>query len=98
MPAYYIAEHIITDPSKFEDYQVKVAPMIANHGGRYLTKGGSHKFPEAPHWRPERVVVIEFPDMNSLNAWYSSADYQPLKTLRRESTSEMDMIITLDGL
>lgn len=98
MPAYYIAEHIITDPSKFEDYRVKVAPMIANHGGRYLTKGGSHKFPEAPHWRPERVVVIEFPDMNSLNAWYSSADYQPLKTLRRESTSEMDMIITLDGL
>ena len=98
MPAYYIAEHIITDPSKFEDYRVKVAPMIANHGGRYLTKGGSHKFPEAPHWRPERVVVIEFPDMNSLNAWNSSADYQPLKTLRRESTSEMDMIITLDGL
>jgi hypothetical protein len=45
MPAYYIAEHIITDPAKFEDYRVKVAPMIAKHGGRYLTKGGSHKFP-----------------------------------------------------
>jgi len=46
MPAYYIAEHIITDPAKFEEYRVKVGPMIAKHGGRYLTKGGSHKFPE----------------------------------------------------
>lgn len=27
MPAYYIAEHIITDPAKFEDYRGKVAPM-----------------------------------------------------------------------
>ncbi len=98
MLAYYIAEHIITDPVKFEDYRVKVAPMIAKHGGRYLTKGGSHKFPEAPHWRPERVVIIEFPDMGSLSAWYNSAEYQPLMALRKESTSELDMIITLEGL
>ena len=97
MPAYYIAEHIITDPAKFEDYRVKVAPMIAKHGGRYLTKGGSHKFPERAHWRPERVVIIEFPDMANLNAWYNSAEYQPLFELRKQSTSELDMVITLEG-
>jgi uncharacterized protein (DUF1330 family) len=28
MLAYYIAEHMITDPSKFEEYRVKVLPMI----------------------------------------------------------------------
>jgi len=28
MPAYYIAEHIITDAAKFEEYRVKVGPMI----------------------------------------------------------------------
>jgi hypothetical protein len=55
MPAYYIAEHIITDSVRFEEYRVKVGPMIASYGGRYLTKGGSHKFPERPHWKPERV-------------------------------------------
>jgi uncharacterized protein (DUF1330 family) len=36
MPAYLIAEHKITDPVKFEEYRVKVGPMIAKHGGRYL--------------------------------------------------------------
>jgi uncharacterized protein (DUF1330 family) len=98
MPAYYIAEHIITDPAKFEEYRVKVGPMIAKHGGRYLTKGGSHKFPERAHWKPERVVIIEFPDMASLDAWYNSAEYRPLFALRKQSTSEQDMVITLEGV
>ncbi|MGZ5877244.1 MAG: DUF1330 domain-containing protein [Bradyrhizobium sp.] len=98
MPAYYIAEHIITDPAKFEDYRVKVGPMIAKHGGRYLTKGGSHKMPEGGHWKPERVVIIEFPDMDSLDGWYSSGEYQPLIVLRKQSTSDLDMIICLEGV
>jgi hypothetical protein len=41
MPAYVIAEHIITNAAKFEEYRTKVGPMIAKYGGRYLTKGGS---------------------------------------------------------
>ena len=88
MPAYLIAEHIITDATKFEEYRTKVGPMMAKHGARYLTKGGSHKMPEGGHWKPERVVVIEFPDMNSLNAWYNSPEYKPLKALRKECTSD----------
>ena len=55
MPAYLIAEHIITDPAKFEEYRTKVGPMVAKHGARYLTKGGTHKLPEGGHWKPERV-------------------------------------------
>jgi uncharacterized protein (DUF1330 family) len=97
MPAYLFAEHIVTDTAKFEEYRTKVGPMIARHGGRYLTKGGSHKTPEGGHWKPERVVIIEFPDMRSLNAWYNSAEYQPLISLRKQCTSELDMLITLEG-
>jgi uncharacterized protein (DUF1330 family) len=95
--AYLVVEHIVTNAEKFEEYRIKVGPMIAEHGGRYLTKGGSHKFPEGGHWKPERVVVIEFPDMDALNAWYTSPEYQPLIALRKESTSDLDMLITLEG-
>jgi len=59
-----LAKHIITDASKFEEYRLKVGPLIAKYGGRYLTKGASHKFPEGGHWSPERVVIIEFPDID----------------------------------
>lgn len=97
MLAYYIAEHIITDPGKFEEYRMKMLPMIEKYGGRYLTKGGSQRFPERLHWKPQRAVIIKFPDMDSLDAWYKSAEYQPLMKLRKESTSDQDMIIILEG-
>ena len=98
MPAYLIVEHIITDAAKFDEYRTRVAPMIAKHGGRYLTKGATHKFPEGGHWRPERVVIIEFPDMQAIDAWYHSAEYQPLIALRKQCTSELDMLSTLEGV
>jgi uncharacterized protein (DUF1330 family) len=98
MPAYLIAEHTITDTAKFEEYRTKVAPMIAKFGGKYLTKGGSHRIFEKKDnavWQPERVVIIEFPDRAALNAWYNSPDYQPLIALRRGAAR--DMLIALDG-
>ena len=97
MPAYLVVEHIITDAAKFEEYRTKVGPMIAKFGGRYLTKGGSHKMPEGGHWKPERVVIIEFPDMDALNAWYNAPEYQPLIALRKQCTSDLDMLFTLEG-
>ena len=95
MAAYLIAEHKITDAAKFEEYRTKVAPMIAKFGGRYLTRGGSHTILETGYWQPERVVIVEFPDMAALNAWYTSPEYQPLIALRQ--TAALDMLITLDG-
>ena len=97
MPAYLIAEHTITDAAKFEEYRLKVGPLIAKHGGRYITKGGSHVVLEKDNavWQPGRVVIVEFPDIAALNAWYNSLEYQPLIALRQASAK--DMLITLEG-
>jgi uncharacterized protein (DUF1330 family) len=35
--------------------------------------------------------------MASLSAWYNSPEYQPLVALRKQSTSDLDMLITLEG-
>jgi uncharacterized protein (DUF1330 family) len=51
---------------------------------------------EGGHWKPERVVIIEFPDMNSLDGWYDSPENQPLITLRKSWTSD-DMLFVLEG-
>jgi uncharacterized protein (DUF1330 family) len=98
MPAYLIVEHRITDPPIFEEYRVKVGPLIARYGGRYLTRGGTHAVVETTHWQPDRVAIIEFPDMAALDAWYASPDYQPLKALRLASVDmDRDIIIKVDG-
>ena len=46
-------------------------------------------------WQPERVVIIEFPNMAALNTWYRSPEYQPLIALRQAAST--DVLITLEG-
>ena len=94
MPAYLIAEHRISDPSRFEEYRRKVVPIIDRFGGRYLTLAGSHRVLDGT-WQPTRVVIIEFPTMDALDAWYRSAEYQPLIELRRGAGE--DVLIALEG-
>ena len=97
MPAYLIVEHTITDPAKFKEYGGKVVPLIEKYGGRYLAKGG-HRVLETKHWLPDRVVVFEFPDMQTLNAWYASPEYQPLIALRQSAVDmSRDMMIAIDS-
>jgi uncharacterized protein (DUF1330 family) len=95
MAAYLIAEHLIADAERFDEYRTKVAPMIERHGGRYLTRRGSHRVLDGS-WHPTRAVIIEFPDMAALMAWYESPEYQPLIELRRGAGT--DMLLALDGV
>jgi uncharacterized protein (DUF1330 family) len=95
MPAYYIGEHKIFNVALFDDYLAKVVPMIERFGGRYLTKAGSHEILEGD-WNPNRVVIIEFPDIASIKNWYRAPEYQPLIALRRSAAT--DVMIMLEGL
>jgi uncharacterized protein (DUF1330 family) len=54
---------------KFDEHRAKGGPMMAEYGGRYLTKPIPY-MPEGGHWVPERDVVIEFPNLDAINAWY----------------------------
>jgi uncharacterized protein (DUF1330 family) len=94
MPAYWIGEHDITDDAAFADYLRRAVPIIERFGGRYLTRAGTHAVLEGA-WRPNRVAVIEFPDMAALQAFYRTPEYQPLIALRRGAAT--DVIIAIDG-
>ena len=70
MAAYLNCRAHLTDAAKFEEYRTNVGPMIAKHGGRYLTKGGSQcvqdildfiaeRLEAAIAIRPERFRNIE---------------------------------------
>jgi uncharacterized protein (DUF1330 family) len=95
MPAYYIGEHKITNAAVFEEYLAKVMPMIERFGGRYLTKRGTHEVLEGD-WKPNRVVIVEFPDKASIRKWYEAPEYQPLITLRQSAAT--DVMIMLEGV
>jgi uncharacterized protein (DUF1330 family) len=84
--AYLLGEIEITDPAGFDAYRRDVGDVIARFGGRYLARGGPAEMIEGQ--RPlRRVVLLEFPDMAALKAFYASPEYQPLLALRLASAN-----------
>ncbi|MBL6456421.1 DUF1330 domain-containing protein [Belnapia sp. T6] len=97
MPAYLIANIEVRDPARFAEYREKVAPMITAFGGRYLVRGGAVTVVEGDPGL-HRVVVLEFPSMERLRAFYDSPDYAPLLALRRAGTvSHVALVEGYDG-
>ncbi len=86
MAAYLLANITVTDPARFAEYGRQVAPMIAAFGGTYRVRGGAVTAVEGdPGLR--RVVIVEFPDMAKLRAFYDSPEYAPLIALRQSAAT-----------
>lgn len=64
MPAYIIVEISIHDPKGYEEYKKLAPASIAASGGEFLIRGGKTETLEGD-WTPERIVVVEFPDMET---------------------------------
>ncbi len=85
MPAYLYATLEVSDPLAYEAYRLQVPAVIAAHGGRYLVRGGATEVLEGDV-QPLRQVILEFPDMAQLKAFYNSAAYQLLVAVRQGAT------------
>ena len=97
MSVFCIGNIDIRDFEKYRDsgYLENAAQTITEYGGRYRVRGGQTTIIEG---RPvlHRLVVIEFPSMESFENWYSSDAYAPWKKIRQE-LSETDFFV-VEGL
>jgi len=95
MVAYVVVDAEILDPAKYEEYR-KIAPQaIAKYGGRYLARGGQTAILEGD-WRPNRIVVLEFPSIEAARNFYTSVEYTAARRARAGAV-KMDMIV-VDGV
>ena len=95
MAAYLIAEITgVTDPVGFEDFQVKVRPLVERYGG--VNRAGGPPEVKEGNARPMLAAVIEFPSMARPQEFYDAADYQDLKALRQRTTR--GNLLFLDGI
>ncbi len=95
MAAYLIANVRVTDPDAYEEYRTRVPAVIAAYGGRYLVRGGAVQHLEGDA-DPQRVVVLEFPDMAQLRAFYESPEYRPLIAIRQQTSRSS--LFAVEGL
>ncbi|CAD7840296.1 MAG: hypothetical protein [Olavius algarvensis Gamma 3 endosymbiont] len=95
MSAFLIVDTRIENPEVYEEYKKLAKPIAEKYGGRYRARGGEMEVRETDLWTPTRMVVIEFPDMASARAFVDSAEYAPVKPLRRDNAQ--CTLFILDG-
>ena len=94
MPAYWIAHVVVSDEAAYARYAALATVAIAQHGGRFLARGGAHRQMEGRD-RP-RNVLVEFPDLAAAEACYRSAEYQAALEHAR-GASARDLVL-VEGL
>ena len=95
MAAYVIADITVTNPEGYAPYRPLAAASIAQHGGKFIARGGAIETLEGD-WPAQRVVIIEFPSMAAARAWYASPEYQAALKIRL--THSTGRVILTEGV
>jgi uncharacterized protein (DUF1330 family) len=74
MTAYVIVEMTVTDPVGIEEYRKQAGAAVAAMGGKFLARGGKSEVLDGD-WKPQRIVLIEFPSMEQARLWRLSPEY-----------------------
>jgi len=94
LKAYLILDLTIHDLAAFRPYIAAIPGFIEKHSGKYIVQGAQPTAMEGD-WRPERMVVIEFPSRENAQRFLNDPDCQDLFRVRHETTTSN--LILVDG-
>ena len=80
----------VKDPQKWAEYCSRVPATIAPWDAELLFRGKRTEVLGGEHHRSD-TVVLRFPDIAAVNAWYRSDAYQALIPLRQQA-ADVDLI------
>ena len=91
MSAYVIVEIDVTDPIGYEEYKKQAGATVAQHGGKYIVRGGKTEVLEGD-WKPKRIVVLQFESMQRAKEWLNCEEYREPRKMRHR-TAKTNMIL-----
>ena len=92
MTAYLVAEVHVQDPERYKQYTARTPDIIAKFGGRILVRGGKMETLEG-HTDKTRVVIVEFPSMETARQFYNSPEYQEARAIRSPVSDAQFLIV-----
>jgi len=92
MAAFVIVEVSIRDHQAYEEYKKLTPAAVAAYGGKFVVRGGQAETLEGD-WRPERMVVLEFPSVERAKEWWDSELYTKAKVIRQGATDTKMIVI-----
>ena len=96
MPAYVIVDVRVTNPQAYRDYTSAVPDTLVPFDGRFIVRGGPYETLEGD-WRPQRIVILEFPSVERAKAWHASAEYQAILPIRQQH-ARTQFLTVVDGV
>jgi uncharacterized protein (DUF1330 family) len=90
--AYLVLDLTIHDFTGFQPYIAGIPAFIDKHSGRYIVRGVEPTTVEGD-WRPERMVVIEFPARENAEDFLNDPDAQGLFKIRHETTTSKLVLV-----
>jgi len=94
MKAYLVLDLSVNDVGRFRTYIAEIPAFIAKHSGKYLVRGVEPTTIEGD-WKPERLVIIEFPARENAEAFLGDPDIEDLFRLRHDTTTSK--LVLVDG-
>ena len=92
MSVYSISSITVKDWDTYREYMKHVPAIIEKYGGRYLVRGGEI-ISDDTSWQPERVVILEFPDLAQMKAFRDSDEYKPVGELRHKEADTEGYVV-----
>jgi uncharacterized protein (DUF1330 family) len=91
MSVYMIIESRVKDEEKYKQYIEQVSPIVEKYGGHYHVRGENIR--SIGDWKPERIIVIEFPSEEHIQKWLTSPEYGPIAPIREEGAETNAIIV-----
>jgi uncharacterized protein (DUF1330 family) len=94
MKAYLVLDLSVNDLGGFRKYIAEIPAFIARHSGKYIVQGVQPTSIEGD-WKPERMVIIEFPEREKAEAFLGDSEIQDLFKVRHDTTTSR--LVLVDG-
>jgi uncharacterized protein (DUF1330 family) len=94
MKAYLVLDLSVKDFGGFKKYIAEIPAFIAKHSGKYIVQGVQPTIIEGD-WKPERLVIIEFPEREKAEAFLSDPEIRDLFKIRHDTTASR--LVLADG-
>jgi uncharacterized protein (DUF1330 family) len=92
MKAYLVLDLTVNDFGGFKKYIAEIPAFIAKHSGKYIVQG-VQPTPIEGDWKPERMVIIEFPERENAEAFLSDHEIQHLFKVRHATTTSKRVLV-----
>lgn len=94
MGCYFLVNIYVDDPAQrsvYDEYVRAVKPIVESYGGEYLLRT-EELWASDEDRKPDRLIVIRFPDRKHLDDCFASGAYRRIADLRLRSVRSRVLI------